>query len=61
MLLRNLDPSNGLCNETRMICKDFESNVIHVEIIMGQHAGKQVLLPRLPLLPAKKRMISFPF
>ncbi|KAG5584666.1 hypothetical protein H5410_045100 [Solanum commersonii] len=27
MLLRNLDPSNGLCNRTRLICKGFDKNV----------------------------------
>ena len=39
----HLDPSNGLCNGTRLVCKDFKSNVIHAEITMGQHAGKQVV------------------
>ena len=28
ILLRNLDPFNGLCNGTRMICKQFNRNVI---------------------------------
>lgn len=59
MLLRNLNPSNGLCNGTRMVCKGFEPNIIHAEITSGQHAGQQVLLPRIPLLPAEND--SFPF
>ncbi|KAL7609961.1 hypothetical protein Lser_V15G13505 [Lactuca serriola] len=41
ILLRNLDPSNGLCNGTRLICKSFQHNVIDVEIAVGQHAGKR--------------------
>ena len=40
MLLWNLDPSNGLCNGIRLVCKGFKSNVISVEIIMGQYVGK---------------------
>ncbi|KAL7099021.1 hypothetical protein ACP275_09G055800 [Erythranthe tilingii] len=36
ILLRNLDPSNGLCNGTRMVCKDFKDNVLHAEIVFGQ-------------------------
>lgn len=28
ILLRDIDPSNGLCNETRLICKHFQHNVI---------------------------------
>ncbi|KAL0294340.1 UNVERIFIED_CONTAM: hypothetical protein Sangu_3220900 [Sesamum angustifolium] len=28
ILLRNLDPSNGLCNGTRMVCREFKDNLI---------------------------------
>ena len=61
MLLRNLDPSNGLCNGTRMISKDFEPNVIHTEIIMGQYVGKQLLLPRIPFSPVENERYPFHF
>ncbi|KAG5560632.1 hypothetical protein RHGRI_003828 [Rhododendron griersonianum] len=44
MLLRNLNPSNGLCNGTRMVCKGFEPNIIHAEITSGQHAGQQSVI-----------------
>nr|KAJ0222017.1 hypothetical protein LSAT_V11C200059100 [Lactuca sativa] len=40
ILLRNLDPSNGLCNDTRLICKRFQHNFIDLEIAIGQHAIK---------------------
>ncbi|KAL7610033.1 hypothetical protein Lser_V15G12599 [Lactuca serriola] len=49
ILLRNIDPSNGLCNGTRLICRAFQRNVIDAEIVVGQHAGKRVFLPRIPL------------
>lgn len=44
-LIRNLDPSNGLCNRTRLIIKAFQDNAIDAEIIGGHHAGKRVFLP----------------
>ncbi|GKD46430.1 ATP-dependent DNA helicase PIF1-like protein [Tanacetum coccineum] len=59
ILLRNIDPSNGLCNGTRLICKGFQSNVIDAEIAVGQHAGKRVFLPRIPLCPSEDDMFPF--
>nr|GEX77583.1 hypothetical protein [Tanacetum cinerariifolium] len=44
ILLRNLDPENGLCNGTRLICKRFDPNVINAKIAIGQHAGFLVRL-----------------
>ncbi|XP_023759765.1 uncharacterized protein LOC111908164 [Lactuca sativa] len=59
ILLRNLDPSNGLCNDTRLICTSFKNNVIDAEIVIGQHAGKMVFLPRIPLSPSEVDMFPF--
>ncbi|XP_050222183.1 uncharacterized protein LOC126672278 [Mercurialis annua] len=61
ILPRNLDAANGLCNGTRMVCKKFDKNVIHAEITVGQHGGKQVLLPRIPLSPAENEGYPFHF
>ncbi|KAI3467920.1 hypothetical protein Pfo_024583, partial [Paulownia fortunei] len=61
ILLRNLDPSNGLCNGTRMVCRDFKNNIIDAEIIFRQHTGKHVFIPRLPLLPAENEGYPFQF
>ncbi|XP_022845371.1 uncharacterized protein LOC111368378 [Olea europaea var. sylvestris] len=33
MLLRNINPSKGLCNRTRLTCRKFEKNVILAKII----------------------------
>lgn len=60
MLLRDLDLANGLCNGTRMTYQSFRRNIIHVEVVMGEHvekhwssngehAEKQVFMPRIPL------------
>ncbi|KAI3690709.1 hypothetical protein L2E82_48914 [Cichorium intybus] len=59
ILLRNIDPSNGLCNGTRLICRSFQHNVIDAEIAVGQHAGKRVFLPRIPLCPSEDDMFPF--
>ncbi|GKB45888.1 ARID DNA-binding domain-containing protein [Tanacetum coccineum] len=61
MLLQNIDPANGLCNGTRMVCRSFDDNVIDAEITVGQHAGKRVFLPRIPLTPSKDEQFPFRF
>lgn len=59
ILLRNLDPNNGLCNGTRLMIKAFQDNAIDAEIVGGQHAGKRVFIPRIPMSPSED--ISLPF
>lgn len=49
ILLWNMNPFEGLCNGTRLFCKDFQRNVIRAEISYGEFAGKEVLLHRIPL------------
>ncbi|KAG2215167.1 hypothetical protein INT45_011842 [Circinella minor] len=51
MLLRNLNPSKGLCNGIRLICRSFRRYVIEAEIVTGSHAGDIVLIPRITLTP----------
>uniref|UniRef100_A0A8I6YF70 DNA helicase Pif1-like 2B domain-containing protein n=1 Tax=Hordeum vulgare subsp. vulgare TaxID=112509 RepID=A0A8I6YF70_HORVV len=59
ILLRNLDPYNGLCNGTRLMIRAFQDNAIDAEIVDGQHAGKRVFIPRIPMSPSED--ISLPF
>jgi ATP-dependent DNA helicase PIF1 len=59
ILLRNIDPANGLCNGTRLICRAFQRNVIDAEIVVGEHAGKRIFLLRIPLCPSDDNMFSF--
>ncbi|KAL3851390.1 hypothetical protein ACJIZ3_013272 [Penstemon smallii] len=49
MLLRNLNPVEGLCNGTRLICKELGDNFIGAEIAVGEFKGNHVFIPRIPL------------
>jgi hypothetical protein len=66
MLLRNLDPSHGLCNRTRMRLIRMKPHVLEYCILGGKHAGKLVFIPRITLefsdqeLPIKLRRHQFP-
>ena len=60
ILLRNIDPTKGLCNGTRLTCYAFQPNVIDAEIDVGDH-GKRVFIPRIPLKPYENAKFPFPF
>ena len=51
ILLRNIDPANGLCNGTRLIIRGFQKNTIDAKIVLGQHAGKRVFSASNTLMP----------
>ncbi|XP_071939107.1 uncharacterized protein [Coffea arabica] len=61
ILLRNLNPAQGLCNGTRLICLNFDKNVIHAEIFVGIHIGKHVFIPRIPLHSSNDESYPIPF
>ena len=61
ILLRNINPSEGLCNGTRLICRRFDRNVIDAEISVGEHKGKRVFLPRIPFVPVQNVKDVFHF
>ncbi|KAL5568508.1 hypothetical protein UlMin_025083 [Ulmus minor] len=61
ILLRNLNPSEGLCNGTCLICKNFEANMIDAEIASGYYSGKRVFLPRIPFILLENNKYPFPF
>ena len=53
MLLRNLDPTKGLCNGTRLRVLQIRRKVLKCAIISGdaKFAGKVVFIPRITLAP----------
>jgi hypothetical protein len=47
MLLRNLNPREGLANGTRVIVLNMYNHLVEVQIVGGPHAGKVALIPRI--------------
>jgi len=67
ILLRNLDPHNGLYNDTRLVIRGFQNNTIDAKIVNGDHAKTRVCIPRIPMslsedltLPLKFKRKQFP-
>lgn len=67
MLLRNLDPSGGLCNGTRLQITQMEDHMLEAMIIIGDRSGDLVLIPKILItpsnikLPFKMRRTLYPF
>ncbi|RCN27829.1 hypothetical protein ANCCAN_26434 [Ancylostoma caninum] len=53
MLKRNLNPSAGLCNGTRLRVKALHRNLIECEFITGERAGQHTFIPRITLTSGK--------
>jgi len=53
ILLRNLDPGEGLCNGTKMVVLNVKRKVLQYKIISKDRRfrGKVMLIPRIRLLP----------
>ncbi|XP_073045902.1 uncharacterized protein [Primulina eburnea] len=56
MLLRNIDHSLGLCNDTRLIVTRLENHVLEGQIITGSNGGHKVLIPRISLMSSDPRL-----
>ena len=57
-LLRNLDPLNDLCNDTRCVIEHLHDHIIDATTACGPHAGKQIFIPRITKIPSDN---IFPF
>jgi ATP-dependent DNA helicase PIF1 len=55
MLLRNLDPTRGLCNGTQLIVTQLTSRIIEGEIITGKAKGTKAYIPRIVITSAETR------
>ena len=66
VLLRNLDPSNGLCNGTRLQVKGITYRMLTCSVLNGPNANDIVHIPRIDLntadgvLPFTMRRRQFP-
>lgn len=60
-MLRNLNPTEGLCNGTRLIIRKLGSKVIEASIVGGDHHGHVVLIPRITLTPSTNCGVTFKF
>ncbi|KAL9242236.1 hypothetical protein vseg_016256 [Gypsophila vaccaria] len=61
ILLRNLLPSFGLCNGTRLLCYKFFPILIECIIATGQNKGEHVFIPRIILRPPSSSNYPFQF
>ncbi|XP_019101905.1 PREDICTED: uncharacterized protein LOC104699074 [Camelina sativa] len=67
MLLKDLNPYDGLCKGTRLQITRLETFVLEARIISGNKLGKKVLIPRIisypteASYPIKMRRRQFPF
>ena len=60
MVLRNIDPSQGICNGTRGVVTRMQSRVIEIRLLTGEFKGKKAFVPRLSLCP-QDTQIPFEF
>ena len=60
MVLRNLDPANGVCNGSRGILTRYRHRVMEVELITGDHKGNKVFIPRINNYPTEQQ-VAFKF
>ncbi|KAL4288144.1 hypothetical protein AHAS_Ahas19G0256800 [Arachis hypogaea] len=60
ILLRNIDPAGGLCNGTRLVVRDLETNVIGADIVSGSNVRDKVFITRMNLIPSDT-VIPFKF
>ncbi|GBM13518.1 hypothetical protein AVEN_82789-1 [Araneus ventricosus] len=58
MLLRNLNPKQGLCNATRLLTNGLHENFIRAKIVSECNRGGVVFLPRIELAPSD---VNLPF
>ena len=57
--MRSLDPTQGLCNGTRLIIRFVTKRLIDAEFATGSHVGNRVFIPHIPLLTPTDS--GFPF
>nr|XP_027098886.1 ATP-dependent DNA helicase RRM3-like [Coffea arabica] len=61
ILLRNFNATEDLCNGIRLIYKSLSKHVIHAQIAVGDFAGKDVFIHRIPLQPPTDEQYPIPY
>ena len=61
MLLRNVNPTEGLCNGTRLIYRELCQHTISAKIVSGPHKGKKVFILRITLQTSNSEKNGIPF
>src|SRR5277367_5999852 len=56
MVLRNLNPGEGVCNGTRGIVTRMSDRVLEARLLTGEHAGKTTFIPRLSIMPSSTQV-----
>ncbi|MCL7023951.1 hypothetical protein MKW94_011639 [Papaver nudicaule] len=56
MLTRNLNPSAGLCNGTRLIVTLLKKRSIQATVVTGTGAGRKVSIPRIVIQPTESHL-----
>jgi len=57
MLLRNINPNEGLMNGTRLEITQLMDFMVEARILTGDKVGKDVYIPRLLIEPTDKRVL----
>ena len=58
MVLRNLNPSQGVCNGTRGILTKMSNNVLEIRLLTGNNKGEHFFIPRITITPSD---VQIPF
>jgi ATP-dependent DNA helicase PIF1 len=56
MVLRNLSPSDGVCNGSRGSITQMSACVLEVHLLSGNNAGKHVFIPQLKITPSETQI-----
>ncbi|XP_020881833.1 ATP-dependent DNA helicase PIF1-like [Arabidopsis lyrata subsp. lyrata] len=56
MLLRNIDPKNGLCNGTRLQITQMGNHILEAKVITGDRIGDKVIIPKSQISPSDTKL-----
>jgi ATP-dependent exoDNAse (exonuclease V) alpha subunit len=57
MILRNLNPGEGVCNGSRGVVTRMSNRVLEVRLLTGDHAGKSTFIPWISIIPSSTQVL----